>query len=88
LCVEVKGMSDESGVVRKGRRTSAEIEQIVSEYERSGLNRGQFCRRHGLTMGKLNRYLKRLRVASGGGGASGGGPVAVELAGKKLSAGA
>jgi hypothetical protein len=85
LCVEVKGMDDEQGVVRKGRRTTAEIEQIVSEYESSGLNRSQFCRGHGLTLGILNRYLKRLRVASAG-GASGGGLVAVELTGKKLGA--
>jgi transposase-like protein len=83
LCVEVKGMSDEQGMVRKGRRTPAEIEQIVSEYESSGLNRSQFCRGHGLRLGILNRYLKRLRVASEG-GASGGGLVAVELAGKQL----
>src|SRR5216683_7332271 len=76
-------MSDEQDVVRKGRRTAGEIEQIVSEYESSGLNRSQFCRGHGLTLGILNRYLKRLCVASEG-GASGGGLVAVEWAGKKL----
>jgi transposase-like protein len=85
LCVEVNCMSDEKDAVRKGRRTSAEIEQIVSEYESSGLNRSQFCRGHGLTLGILNRYLRRLRVASAG-GASGGGLVAVELAGKKVGA--
>ncbi len=83
MCVEVNGMSDEQGGVGKGRRTTAEIEQIVSEYESSGLNRSQFCRGHGLTLGVLNRYLKRLRVASEG-GARGGVLVAVELAGKKL----
>jgi hypothetical protein len=85
LCVEVKGMSDEQRVVRKGRRTIVEIGQIVSEYESSGLNRSQFCRGHGLTLGVLNRYLRRLRAASDG-GASGDGLVAVELAGKKLGA--
>jgi hypothetical protein len=85
LCVEVKGMSDEQGVVQKERRTTAEIEQIVSEYESSGLNRSQFCRERGLTLGVVNRYLKRLRAACEG-GASGGGLVAVELAGKKLGA--
>jgi hypothetical protein len=79
-------MSDEQGGVGKGRRTTAEIELIVSEYESSGLNRSQFCRGRGLTLGTLNRYLKRLRVASEGGG-SGGALVAVELAGKKLGAG-
>jgi hypothetical protein len=85
LCVEVKGMSDEQGVVRKGRRTIAEIEQIGREYESSGLNRSQFCRGQGLTMGTLNRYLKRLRVACEGRD-RGGVLVAVELAGKKLGA--
>lgn len=85
MCVEVKGMSDEQGVVQKERRTTAEIEQIVSEYESSGLNRSQFCRERGLTLGVVNRYLKRLRATCEG-GASGGGLVAVELAGKKLGA--
>jgi hypothetical protein len=76
-------MSDEQGAVRKGRRTPAEIEQIVSEFESSGLNRSQFCRERGLTLGVLNRCLKRLRAASDR-GATGVGLVAVELAGKKL----
>jgi hypothetical protein len=76
-------MSDEQGAVRKGRRTADEIEQIVSEYESSGLNRSQFCRGHGLTLGVLNRYLKRLRAACDS-GANGDGLVAVEWAGKKL----
>jgi hypothetical protein len=78
-------MSDEQGAVRKGRRTPAEIEQIVSEFESSGLNRTQFCRDRGLTFGVLNRYLKRLRAASDR-GATSDGLVVVELAGKKLGA--
>ena len=76
-------MTDEQSVVRKGRRTPAEIEQIVSEFKNSGLNRSQFCRRQCLTLGVLNRYLKRLDAAWGSGAASDG-LVAVELAGKKL----
>ena len=78
-------MTDEQSVVEKRRRTPAEIEQIVREFEGSGLNRSQFCRREGLTLGVLNRYLRRLQAACGS-GASGDGLVAVELAGKKLSA--
>jgi hypothetical protein len=78
-------MSDEQGVVRKPRRTIAEIEQMVSEYESSGLNRSQFCRKRGLKLGTLNRYLKRLHVTAEG-GESVGALVAVELAGKKLGA--
>src|SRR5258708_40341580 len=78
-------MTDEQSVGGKRRRTPAEIEQIVCEFESSGLNRSQFCRRQGLTLGVLNRYLQRRQAASGSGG-SGDGLVAVELAGKKVSA--
>ena len=75
--------TEERSVLRKGRRTPAEMEQIVSEFKSSGLNRSQFCRRQGLTLGALSRYLKRLDAACGR-GATGDGLVAVELAGKKL----
>jgi hypothetical protein len=75
-------MTDQQGVVGKRRRTPAEIEQIVSGFESSGLNRSQFCRGQGLTLGVLNRYLQR-RHAAGGNAASGDGLVAVELAGEK-----
>jgi len=78
-------MSDEQGVVGKRRRTPAEIEQIVSKFKSSGLNRSQFCRRQGLTLGVLNRYLKRLGAGCGSDVTSDG-LVAVELAGKKLGA--
>jgi hypothetical protein len=76
-------MTEEQGVVGKRRRTPAEIEQIVREFEGSGLNRSQFCRRQGLTLGVLNRYLQRQQATRG---ASGDGLVAVELAGTKLGA--
>jgi hypothetical protein len=85
LCVEVSSMSEEQVGAQKMRRTAAEIEQIVSEYKSSGLNRSQFCRSRGLTLGVLNRYLKRLRAAANGGG-GGDGLVAVEWGGKKPSA--
>ena len=85
MCVEVSSMSDEQVVAGKGRRTAAEIEQIVSEFQSSGLNRSQFCRSRGLTLGVLNRYLKRMRAAAND-GASGDGLVAVEWGGKKLGA--
>lgn len=77
-------MTDEQSVMGKRRRTPAEIEQIVCGFESSGLNRSQFCRRQGLTLGVLNRYLQRRHAASGM--ANGDGLVAVELAGKKLRA--
>lgn len=76
-------MTNEQSVVGKRRRTGVEIEQIVREYESSGLNRSQFCRQQGLTLGVLNRYLRLLHGTSGN-GASGDGLVAVELAGKQL----
>jgi len=53
--------------VGKRRRTPAEIERIVCEFESSGLNRSQFCRRQGLTLGALNRYLQRRHAASASG---------------------
>jgi hypothetical protein len=41
------------------RRTQAEVERIVSEYEASGLGRQEFCDRHGLSLSTLNRHRKR-----------------------------
>jgi len=76
-------MINEQVVTGKMRRTSAEIEQIVREFEGSGLNRTQFCRQQGLTWGVLNRHLRRMQAASSN-GASGNALVAVELAGQKL----
>jgi hypothetical protein len=73
-------MSEQS--VGKSRRTTAELEQIVREFESSGLNRSQFCRQQGLTWGVLNRHLRRLQA--GGSGASREALIAVELAGNKL----
>jgi len=78
-------MTSEQGVAGRRRRTAAEIEQIVREFESSGLNRSQFCRRHGLTLGVLNRCLRRL-LAGGWGAGSGDRLIAVELAGKRQDA--
>ena len=78
-------MTEEQGAVVKRRRTASEIEQIVREFKNSGLNRSQFCRQQGLTLGVLNRYLRQLLV-SGGGGANRYGLVAVEVADQNLSA--
>lgn len=74
----------QSQTVGKRRRAAAELEQIVREFESSGLNRNQFCRQHALTWGVLNRYLKRL-AAGGNSGGSRDGLMAVELAGHQLS---
>jgi len=92
-------MTTEAGIVPKRRRTAAEIEQVVREFEDSGLNRSQFCRREGLALITLNRYLKRVRgeqVSSGGlvaveigGGTHEGGGLAVVLSGgRRIEVGA
>ena len=78
-------MTSEQGVTGKRRRTAAEIEQIVREFENSGLNRSQFCRQRGLTFGVLNRGLRRGQ-AGGCGAGSGDGLMAVELAGNARDA--
>jgi|SRR5215472_7895741 len=69
----------------KRRRTATELEQIVREFDSSGLNRSQFCRLKGLTWAVLNRYLSRLQKG-GGRGASREGLIAVELADNQLGA--
>ena len=65
---------------RRRRRTPAEIEQIVSDFESGDLTQVEFCRRQGLVLSTLGRYLKQLRSSS----AASDGLVAVELAVKKM----
>jgi len=72
-------MSNETGVTeQQQRRTRSEIAQIVAQFADSGLNRSEFCRRHGMCLGTLNRHLKRLL---GSNTTASDGLVAVELAG-------
>jgi hypothetical protein len=59
------------------RRTCAEAEQVVGEYEVSGLSRVEFCRKHGLSLATLARYRKRQAQ----GKAPGNRWVAVEVSG-------
>ena|SRR5712692_4066155 len=69
-------MSEEQ-VRRRGRRRSrAEAEQLVAEYEASGLSQREFCRQHELALGTLDRYRKRRAYGDKRGG---DGWVAVEL---------
>ena len=77
-------MTSEASIVQK-RRTAAEVEQLVSEFEGSGLNRSEFCRRQGLALITLNRYLKRVRET--GMAVAGDGLLAVELRSRRPSAG-
>ena len=65
---------------RRGRRTTAEIQQIVSEFKGGELTQIEYCRRQGLTQSTLRRYLRQGRAS---GAASNRGLVAVELAAKK-----
>jgi transposase-like protein len=62
------------------RRSWVEAEQLVAEFEASGLGREEFCREHGLAFSTLARYRKRRKQGPG----EGAGPsrwLAVELAG-------
>ena len=58
-------MSEEQ--VGKGRRhrSRAEAEQLVTEFEASGLGREEFCRERGLVPSTLARYLKRRQQEQG-----------------------
>jgi hypothetical protein len=71
-------------VVVRRRRSWAEAEQLVAEYEASGLNQRQFCESRNLCLSTLSRYRKRLRET--GGEASGGRWVAVEVSGANAEA--
>ena len=63
-----------------------EIQQIVRDFESSGLNVSQFCQQQGLRREALYRYLKRLeRGKNRGGGING--LMAVEVAGEPLTGG-
>src|ERR1700757_2468859 len=65
---------------RRGRRTPAEVQQIVSEFKRGELTQKEFCRCQGLTLSTLGRYLSQVRASSE---SSKRGLVAVEFAVKK-----
>jgi len=47
------------GLKTKRRRSRAEIQQLVSEFEASGLGRTAFCQQRGLSLSTLARYQKR-----------------------------
>jgi hypothetical protein len=40
------------------RRSRQEVEQLVAEFESSGLNRSEFCRERGLALSTLARYRR------------------------------
>jgi hypothetical protein len=43
------------------RRSREEADGLAAEYEASGLTRDEFCRRRGVAVNTLGRYLTRLR---------------------------
>ncbi|MGH9625750.1 MAG: IS66 family insertion sequence element accessory protein TnpA [Bryobacteraceae bacterium] len=43
------------------RRSRAEVDRLVAEYEASGLTRQEFCAKQGLSLATLVRYRKRRR---------------------------
>jgi hypothetical protein len=58
-------MSEEQSLQMKWRSREA-AEELVREFEASGLRRRQFCEQRGLSVGTLDLYRKRHRLAEGG----------------------
>src|SRR3954463_11803530 len=46
------------------RRSQADVERLVAEYEASGLGRKAFCEKHGLSLSTLSRHRKRQRLGN------------------------
>ena len=78
-------MSEEQVPVRRPRRSSLAIQQLVEEFVQSGLRPSEFCRRHGVVLSTLNRYLRKRKEAGSAG--AGGALVAVELTGVRPTQG-
>jgi hypothetical protein len=52
-------MNEEQVSVVRRRRSRREVEQLVAEFELSGLSRSEFCRERGLALSTLGRYKRR-----------------------------
>jgi len=65
-------------LVRRRRRSRAEAEELVGEFEASGQTREAFCAGHGLSVASLDRY-RRLVTAAHRTARSAGRLVAVEV---------
>ena len=52
-------MNEEQVCVVRRRRSRQEVEQVVAEYESSGLSQDEFCRTRGLALSTLGRYRTR-----------------------------
>lgn len=75
-------MTESEEVSGRKRRSSAEIQRLVTEFQSSGLRQNEFCRNHGLALSSLQRQLKKRRRDQGE-VKEGGGLVAVELTGQE-----
>jgi hypothetical protein len=64
-------MSEEQSLRLKWRNREA-AEELVREFEASGLRRKQFCAERGLSVGTLDLYRKRCRLVEGESGPKGG----------------
>jgi len=59
----------EAGVVRR-RRSQAEAEALVGEFEASGLMGEAFCQQRGLAVGTLDKYRRRVHKGKQSGSGS------------------
>ena len=62
-------------------RSREAADELVSEYEASGMSRKRFCEQRGLSLGTLDLYRKRRRLA-GAGAEPGCGLVRVKVSGE------
>jgi hypothetical protein len=53
-------MNEQQVCVVQRRRSRHEVEQLVAEFDASGLSRIEFCRERGLALSTLGRYRRRL----------------------------
>jgi predicted RNase H-like nuclease (RuvC/YqgF family) len=66
-------------LVRRRRRSRAEAEELVGEFESSGQTREAFCAGHGLSVASLDRYRRLVAEATHRTGRRAGRLVAVEV---------
>ena len=59
----------EVGVIHR-RRSFAEVQALVGEFESSGLLRAVFCQQRGLVVGTLDKYRKRVHGGRQAGGSA------------------
>jgi hypothetical protein len=79
-------MSEEQSLGMRWRSREA-AEELVKEFEASGLSRKQFCEQRGLSLGTLDLYRKRRRLAEGGAADPKGRLVRVKLSPERAQGG-